>query len=158
MGFLWWEPTASLPFSTAKFLCFITSFINKAFANSSASTNTVLVVIFPTQMLSSSSVPAWNSTALVLGFKVSCCLLPFLACILILLSLDPPYFPFMNFIFLIELLSHLFCLLLWCGIKDGSPMWIFPVPGHLPLLMELPLAVTEQGSYFPPSSPLQSHF
>lgn len=42
VGFLRSEPAASLPFSVAKFLCFITSFI-KAFASSSPSTNIVFL-------------------------------------------------------------------------------------------------------------------
>lgn len=161
MGFLWSEPAASPPFSIAKFLCFIASFINKAFANSPPSTNTVLIIIFPTQIQSNSSVLAWKSTALALGFKVSAsgCPLPFLA------SVNSSCCILTHLIFLLwillhwfEFLSHLLCLLLKCGKKDGSPIWVFPVPGHLPLVMELPLAVTEQGSYFPPSSLLQSQF
>lgn len=63
VGFLWSEPAARLPFSTAKFLCFITSFINKAFADSSPSTNTVFIIIFPIQSQPNSSVH-WYERAL----------------------------------------------------------------------------------------------
>ena len=92
------------------------------------------------------------------GFRSFNILLPFAILGLHFAAFWLTLFFFYNFTLVVEFLSHLLCLLFWCGRKDGSPIWIFPVPGHLPLVMELPLAVTEQASYSPPSSLLQSHF
>lgn len=63
-------------------------------------------------------------------------------------------FSFKIFTPLFYFLSLFFCLLLWYGRKHRSPIWTFFVLGCLPLVIELPLAVSEQRSYFSPFFPI----